>query len=270
MKTNLLLLSLLFLMISSVSLYAQKETRNVSGFTRVEFRIAGKLYIRQGSADKVEIEASKELLSRIETEVEGSKLLIHTPGKFNWRSDDDDVKVYITIKRLEGLSASGSGDVIGESKFSSGDLSLKVSGSGSLKLDVEASGAVEADVSGSGDLVVRGTSKSFESSVSGSGKVTMEMNVGGKSDFNISGSGRIDATGKSDNVAITISGSGKVLGADFETNRCDVRISGSGNVEINVREELDSHISGSGSVSYKGNPSKVNNNAAGSGSVRKM
>lgn len=270
MKKNFLLLSLLFLMITSVDLYAQRETRDVSGFTRVDFRIPGKLHIRQGSSDKVEIEASRELLSRIETKVEGSKLLIHTPGKFNWRSGDDDIEVFITIKRLEALNASGSGDVIGESKFSTNDLSLKVSGSGSLKIEVEASGPVDADVSGSGNLAVKGTSKGFESSVSGSGRVEMEMNVDGKSDFNISGSGRIEAAGKSDDVDIAISGSGKVLGADLETKRCDVRISGSGNVEINVREELESNISGSGSVSYKGNPSKINNNASGSGTIRKM
>lgn len=270
MKKNLLLLSLLFLMITSVNLYAQRETRDVSGFTRVDFRIPGKLYIRQGSADKVEIEASKELLSRIQTELEGSKLLIHTRGKFNWRSEDDDIKVYVTIKRLEGLNASGSGDVIGESEFSTNDLSLNVSGSGSMKMEVEVSGALDADVSGSGNLMVKGTSKAFDSNVSGSGRVNLEMNVAGKSDLKISGSGEIVAAGKSDEVDIAISGSGKVLGADLETNRCDIRISGSGNVEINVREELDSHITGSGSVSYKGNPAKINNNASGSGTVRKM
>jgi hypothetical protein len=270
MKKNIMLLAMVCLILASADLYAQRENRNVSGFTRVEFRIPGKFYIRQGSADKVEIEGSKDILSKIETEVEGSKLLIHTPGKYNWKSGDDDVKVYITIQRLEGLGVSGSGDLVGESKFTTNDLNLKVSGSGSLKLDVESSGEVDADVSGSGDLDVKGTAKSFESSVSGSGRVTMAMNISGKTDFNISGSGRIEASGKTDNVDVTISGSGKVLAADLETVRCDVKISGSGNVEINVKEELESHISGSGSVSYRGNPSKINNNASGSGTLRKM
>src|SRR6188508_443381 len=102
MKNHLMLLALICLMITSAEVSAQtKESRNVSNFTRVAFGIPGKLYIRQGSADKVEIEASKELLSKIETEVEGSRLVIKTPDKFNWRSGDDNIKVYITIKNLE-------------------------------------------------------------------------------------------------------------------------------------------------------------------------
>jgi hypothetical protein len=271
MKKNIFLLAVTCLMIASAGLFAQsRENRNVSGFSKVEFRIAGKLYIRQGNSEKVEIEASKDMLSKIETEVEGSRLIIHTPGTWNWKSDDDNVKVYVTVKNLEALSASGSGDVIGESKFSTNDLDLKVSGSGSLKIDVESSGDIDADVSGSGQLMVSGTSKGFESSVSGSGRTEMKVNVSGKTDFAISGSGKIEAAGRTDDLEISISGSGKVLGANFETNKCDVRISGSGNVEISVKEELDSHISGSGSVSYKGNPSKINNNASGSGTLRKI
>jgi len=71
-------------------------------------------------------------------------------------------------------------------------------------------------------------------------------------------------------VKTTVSGSGKVLAAELEANRCDIRISGSGDVEINVKNEIEANISGSGTVSYKGNPAKVNSHASGSGSVKKM
>jgi hypothetical protein len=102
MKNYIVLLALVCLMISTLELRGQsKESRNVSGFSKIEFRIPGKLYLRQGSAEKVEIEASKEMLSRIETEVDGSRLIIHTPEKFNWRSEDDNIRVYITVKNIE-------------------------------------------------------------------------------------------------------------------------------------------------------------------------
>ena len=81
---------------------------------------------------------------------------------------------------------------------------------------------------------------------------------------------KIQASGTANEVKTNISGSGKVLAANLETNKCEVRISGSGDVEINVKSELDANISGSGSVSYKGNPSHVNSHASGSGHVRKM
>jgi hypothetical protein len=94
--------------------------------------------------------------------------------------------------------------------------------------------------------------------------------VSGEASFGISGSGKISATGSSDKVKTSISGSGKLLAADFATKSCHVRISGSGDVEINVKDELDASISGSGSVSYKGDPSRVNSHSSGSGKVRKM
>jgi Putative auto-transporter adhesin, head GIN domain len=70
-------------------------------------------------------------------------------------------------------------------------------------------------------------------------------------------------------VKTHISGSGKVYASNLEADKCDVRISGSGDVEINVKSDLDANISGSGSVTYKGNPSHVNSHSSGSGKVRK-
>lgn len=264
---------LLIILLASASVFAQtRETRNVSGFTKVSFRVPGKFYLRQGSTTKVELEGKKELLQEIETEIEGSKLVIGKKGKWsNWRWDDDDhINVYITMPTIEGLSVGGSGDLIAETRIKSQDLDLQVSGSGSMRIEVEVAGPLEADVSGSGDVIVKGKCKSFNSDVSGSGKVNLALAVDGLADFGISGSGKIEASGSAKAVKTAISGSGKVLAADLVTSKCDVRISGSGDVEINVTDELDANISGSGSVLYKGDPKKLSSHSAGSGKVRKM
>jgi hypothetical protein len=268
---NKKILLLVAFVMGVVFAYAQsKENRNVGSFNRIDFRLPGTLFLKQGGSEKVEIEASKETLGKIQTEVEGDKLIIHVPGRWNWSMDDKNIKVYVTVKNLEGVSAAGSGDIIGESNFSTGDLDLRVSGSGSLKISASASGRINADVSGSGELIVSGSSKSYNSDVSGSGKVVMNMEVSGNTEFSISGSGKIEPKGSTDVARIHISGSGKVLGADFQTKRTEVRISGSGDVEISVKDEIDSQISGSGTVSYKGNPSKVNNSSSGSGRLTKL
>ncbi|SKC44657.1 head GIN domain-containing protein [Ohtaekwangia koreensis] len=264
---------LLIILLASASIFAQtKETRNVSGFTKVSFRVPGKFYLRQGSTIKVEIEGKKDLLDEIETKLEGNKLVIGKEGKWsNWHwEDDDNVNVYITMPTIEGLSVGGSGDLIAETRIKSQDLDLNVSGSGSMRIEVEVAGALEADVSGSGDVVVKGKCKSFNSDVSGSGKVSLALAIENLADFGISGSGKIEASGSANAVKTSISGSGKVLAAELVTNTCDVRISGSGDVEINVTEALDANISGSGSVSYKGEPKRLNSHSSGSGKVRKI
>lgn len=250
-----------------------RETRQVDSFTKINFRFPGKLYLKQGSPQKVELQGDKDVLEEVETEVTGDRLTIGKEGNswFNWDWDNDDrITVYITVPEIEGLSVSGSGDLVAEGEITGNDMDLSVSGSGSLTIELELTGNLEADVSGSGNIDVKGKCRTFESDVSGSGRVQLAALVREKADFGVSGSGRIQARGSASEVLATISGSGKVLAADLLAKSCEIRISGSGDVEINVKEELTANISGSGTVSYRGNPSKVNSHASGSGSVRKL
>jgi hypothetical protein len=233
-----------------VSQAQTKETRNVGTFTKISFRVPGKLYVRQGSPQKVVIEGPKDILKEIETDLEGDKLVIEREGKDWFWDSGDRVNVYVTVKDIDALSVGGSGDLIGETKITTNNIRLSVSGSGNMMVDVDASGNMDADVSGSGNMELKA-------------KCT-------NADFGVSGSGKIEASGSASQVSASISGSGKVLAGDLETDVCEVRISGSGDVEINVKKELDANIAGSGNVRYKGNPSKVNSHSAGSGHVRKL
>ena len=270
MKKQAIAFTVLMLCITLVQAQT-RESRNVDTFTKIAFRVPGKLYLRQGATQKVEIEGKKDVLEKIETKVDGSRLVIeHEDEKFWKWGNDEKVNIYITVKDVEGLSVGGSGDLIGETKIVADDIDLNVSGSGNMRVEVEASGDMESDVSGSGNIDLRGKCKNLNSDVSGSGRVTLVLNASGNADFGVSGSGKIEASGAASRVKANISGSGRVLAADLETNSCDVRITGSGDVEINVKNELDANITGSGSVRYKGNPSKVNSHSAGSGNVRKM
>jgi hypothetical protein len=264
---------LIALLIAASFTFAQKrETRSVETFTKLSFRVPGKLYLKQGSPQKVELEGPADILKEIETEVKDGKLSIGREGKWmswNW-NDNDKIIAYVTVKDIEAVSVSGSGDLIGEGKFTANNLKLNVSGSGSLEMEADASADLEADVSGSGDLRLKGTCINFDSDVSGSGKVVLSAIIREKADFSVSGSGKIQADGSAKEVKTQISGSGKVLAANLEAEKCDIRISGSGDVEVNVKTDLDATITGSGSVGYKGNPSHVNSHASGSGSVRKL
>ena len=261
------------LLISGVAFAQTKETRNVGAFSKLSFRVPGKLILKQGSTQSVVLEGDKEFLSKVETDIEGGRLVIGREERHSWREwrdDNNKITAYVTMTNIEALSVGGSGDLVGEGKFSTGDIELKVSGSGSLQIEVEAKGGMKADVSGSGDIDVKGTCKSFDSGISGSGKVNAQINVSGNAEVSISGSGKLMASGSAKDIKARLSGSGKVLASNFEVSRCDVHISGSGDVEINVKDALDASISGSGSVSYKGNPSQLNSHSSGSGHVRKM
>ena len=266
--TTLALLAFVF-----VAIGQNREKRSVSSFTKVSFRMPGKLYLKQGNTNSVELEGDRETLGKVEAIVKEGKLIIGPEDEnrwFNWRDwDDKKIIAYVTIKDVDGVYVSGSGDLIAETKLTGGNMELKVSGSGNLTAEIEAAD-VDANVSGSGDLHLKGKMRSLDSNISGSGGISMDGTISSFADVTISGSGKFMASGSASEIKTNISGSGRIRAADLVVDRCNVRISGSGDVEINVQKSLDATISGSGTVTYKGNPSQVNSHASGSGRIRKM
>jgi hypothetical protein len=206
----------------------EKETRNLSGFTRISFGTSGDLFINIGSEFKVVLEGNKSLLEDIETEISGGKLTIK---KDNWHSHSNEkVTIYITMPELEGLGVSGSGKAEIRDAIKSDKLSLAVSGSGKIL---------------AGDLSI----KDLEVSISGSGNVV------------------VAGSGDSDNADISISGSGNYTGESFRIKNADFSISGSGGGLCNVTDNLSASVSGSGNVTYIGSP-KIDARVSGSGRVR--
>jgi hypothetical protein len=276
-KTNSMkirrLFSALLLLLCGVAAFAQtRETRNVASFTTISYGVPGKLIFREGSPQKVEVSGSQDLLKELKTEVQGSKLVIEVKGKWsNWNwNKGDELTVYVTVPNLEGLKVSGSGDAQGETPISASNFALDISGSGNATINVQASGSIDADISGSGNLELTGKCSSFKSRISGSGDMNLNVAVGNRAVFNVSGSGDVKAKGSADEIKTSISGSSRISAEDFMTNRADIHISGSGDISIAVKDQIDADISGSGNVRYKGNPSKVNSHASGSGNVSKM
>lgn len=236
MKKPILLLALFTLI--STSTFAQSwynkgvegkgpivnKTLSINDFNSFSLTISGNVYFRQGSRQRVKVEGQQNIIDLISTEVSKD----HWKIKFDENvSNIKDLKIYITIPDLTYVGLSGSGDVIGEGKFTNlGDVGLAVSGSGNLKVALAAKD-VNSKISGSGNIKVEGSAVAH---------------------------------------TIQISGSGNVKASDLTSETCEVRISGSGDVQVDVRNELDVRISGSGDVRYKGNPS-VRSKISGSGEV---
>ncbi len=232
MKTTNILAIFSLLIFMGFQVQAQSETRNVGKFTGVKLSVPGDLYITQGSPQKVVIEASDDRLERIETEIQGGNLIIREKGTWkSWKNwGGKNIKIYITAPTLNYLVVSGSGSIEGQNTIRSEDMYVAVSGSGDMDIDIRATD-LEGRISGSGNLDLKGNAEDFEVSISGSGNVDAE---------------------------------------DLSTSNCEVRISGSGNCRVGVSKSLDSRVSGSGNVYYKGNPEKVNSSSSGSGSLRKI
>lgn len=260
-------------MVLSMAAFSQKrEKRDHKNFTRVSFGLPGKIHVKQASSWSVELSADAEDLNRIETKVEGGKLIIRTKptlsGKWNWNFEGEP-EVWVSLPEIEGLSVNGSGDLTGEGRFTTGEMEVKVNGSGSARVDLESS-ELSLGVSGSGKIRISGKMSAVVASVSGSGSIDLDGRVSGLMEASISGSGRITPRGNAASADFTISGSGEVIGFGLTVEKCNARISGSGDIEITASKSIDASISGSGSVTYKGDPGQVNSHSSGSGRVRKV
>jgi hypothetical protein len=232
MKSGLLISGLVLAMTLTSALAwgenVEKETRNVTGFTKINFGVAGDLYINFGSEFKVVLEGEKSLLEEIRTEVSGSKLVIKNE---NWHSNHNErVTVYITLPSLEGLGVSGSGKAEVKDAIKASNLDFSVSGSGKILTGDIAASNLNVGISGSGDVIVGGNGEVAKADVS-------------------------------------ISGSGNYTGESLKLTEADFSISGSGSCKCFVTGMLDASVSGSGNITYSGNP-KIDAKVSGSGRVK--
>ena len=120
------------------------------------------------------------------------------------------------------------------------------------------------------DAKVRATTPGLETvAIRGSADVAVGGVSGEKFTFEISGSGDGRVEGKVGSTVARVTGSGDLRLSDLEARDAVVEVTGSGDVDVWATESLSISISGSGDVSYKGDPAKVTKAVAGSGDVRK-
>jgi hypothetical protein len=207
-----------------------KETRNVKGFSKISFGVAGNLYVKIGPEFNVVIEGEKKYIDDVITDVSGGKLVIK---KDNWKFGmNEKVNVYITMPSIESLGVSGSGKAEIQDAVKSEELNLSVSGSGKLNVSEISTSMLSCSISGSGDIY-------------------------------------INKSGTADKAEISVSGSGNYVSEALKIGTAEIHISGSGNCTCNVSESLRASVSGSGDVSYRGNP-KIDAHVSGSGKIRSL
>ena len=203
-----------------------KEKRNVEKFEEIGLGVGADLYLKQGPTTEVIIEAKEEILKKLKTEVKNGKLYIRFDSQkfFNHPR----FKIYVTTPDINGLSVSGSGDILAESAINTDEISLKISGSGSINIDNLQAKKVISGISGSGNIFLGGSNLAY--------------------------------------LEIGISGSGNLKAEKLPTVEFKGKISGSGSCRINVKSTLKVSISGSGKIYYSGNP-LIDASISGSGKV---
>ena len=139
------------------------------------------------------------------------------------------VRVYVTYKTLEEIDVSSAADLTSDGPIRTEQLEIEVSSAGDVEVEIEVE-ELEVRVSSAGDLTLKGTAR--------------EQNV-------------------------RVSRSGDYDGYDLESEVAEVDASSSGDARVFVTKELEADASSSGTVYYRGNPTKVYADSSSGGRVRK-
>lgn len=237
MKSNLTVFVLMLAMASATA-QVTKKTLELPDFRAIYNNSNYTVYLKQTNKQEVTVEALTEIYNLTKISVENGILMINLerkpddPNKSIWAKIDDiklnpTMKVYVSVKNLDEIQINGAGKVISENSLAASLLNLSLNGSGSMDLDIKGD-VVKAEVSGSGKLGIKGYATSLDAVVSGSGSLNA---------FNC------------------------------PVEKAKVKVSGSGLAELNVSDNLDALVAGSGSVKHKGNTKNTVKKVYGAGTV---
>ncbi|MGZ5246011.1 MAG: head GIN domain-containing protein [Flavitalea sp.] len=218
MKKQLAIFSLLFTMATAnaqkqVINDANAQQRDLKGFHAIKVSHAFDVYISQGDEEGVVVSAkTKEFRDLITTSVENGVLKIGY-GERGWKgSGNRQLKVYISVKELDQLNASGACDLVITGTLKAKDLMVDLSGASDLKGNIEAE-FLNAEISGASDVTI---------------------------------------SGKVDGLKIEANGASDFKGYDLIAEKCEAKASGASDIKITVNKELNAEASGASGVSYKG------------------
>ncbi len=266
---KLIVLSLMILMTATVVAQVRgngkvvSQDRNVESFTAIKLTCSADLYISQGSL-ALTVKTDENIIELIETEVKDGTLYISVSGR-GFRSVDG-LDVIISVPNLDKVISSGSGDIYFEDVFKAKDLYVNLNGSGDLDANFNATN-LELKVNGSGDSDISGIMGNLKITISGSGDVDAEDLKLEDCYIRNSGSGDLSLKGKANSLTVSQNGSGDLDGYHFTVVSATVSNSGSSDMSLHVVEELRVTLNGSGDLTYRGDPQKVDVRSNGSGDV---
>jgi len=217
------------MMLLSIGLSAQEvtEDRQVGDFKGIDVGGTFDVTLEKGSKTAVKIEADKDMMEHIKTEVSNGILHIKLVKKGVKIKKVKDMNVTITFVNMEVIEASGAVTIESESVIDGSSLKLEFSGASDAELNVEVE-KLETEISGATSLEIKGSAADHF--------------------INVSGAANLEA-------------------GDLKTQNTNIEVSGAANAEVNATEKLNGNISGMGNIQLNGEPKESNITTSGLGEV---
>lgn len=193
-------------------------------FTKIKVSTGLDLYLSQGSKNKVTLEADENLHDIIITEVNDGVLKIYSEKNI-WQAKAR--KVYVTVKNLEGLTATSGSDVYTEDVLKVETIKVSATSGADIRIALDAD-TVETSATSGSDIRISGTANNHTSRANSGASIEAYKLI-------------------SKNATVNVSS-----GAD---------------INIYASESINAKASSGGDIDFKGNPREINKKSSSGGSV---
>jgi hypothetical protein len=219
------------------------KTYDIKDVSALEVQQGGQIFIAQGDTEILKIEASAEVLTRINVDLTQDKLTlkINNPKGFFRRFHNLDFKpematYHLQVKDLRTLGLSGA------VQANLGDWhtkSLRISASGASELTVK---KLNADA-----LVI---------DLSGASQAHLQQLMANHANFTLSGASQLEVSSasKTSQLQLNASGASNFHTKKLEASSAEIELSGASSCEVFATSSLIAEASGVSHIHYLGNP----------------
>lgn len=193
-------------------------------FTKIKVSTGLDLYLSQGTKNKVTLEADENLHDIIITEVNDGVLKIYSEKNI-WQAKAR--KVYVTVKNLEGLTATSGSDVYTEDVLKVETIKVSATSGADIRIALDAD-TVETSATSGSDIRISGTANNHTSRANSGASIEAYKLI-------------------SKNATVNVSS-----GAD---------------INIYASESINAKASSGGDIDFKGNSREINKKSSSGGSV---
>ncbi len=224
-----------------------RETRSLRDFDRVE---AGQIFqvdVSFGSTPAVTIEAPRDLLHHITSEVHNGTLSLGCNVRYSLPSESH-IKIHVVTRKLTGAEITGAGHMIINGRIQASKF--------------------EATASGAATLTLSANVDKFSLEASGASKTTIDALAANNLNVTASGAASCTINGRVQSSSLQLSGAGNIRGK-LTSDRAEVEADGASHAAVHVLTSFKGEATGASSITYSGNPAHISVQSSGVGSVSK-
>jgi hypothetical protein len=201
-----------------------QERKINDDFTSIKVSTGLDLYITQSNNVSLRVEADENLHDIIITEIKNGVLKVYSEKNI-WKAKSR--KVYVTLKTLDGISATSGSDVYSQNTLQVNDIAVSATSGADIRISLDANSVKSCATSGS-DIELTGVSNQHTSSATSGAS--------------------IDAY-------------------DLHSKNVNVKVSSGADINIYASESIDARATSGGDIDFKGSPVKINKKSNSGGSI---